>query len=80
MGEEDGGYDDDGDNDIEGGKEAEEYKKNKTGKKNQATANTLAIITYIFNNVLAFLQAVAVKSTRATAATLSFRANKFVRA
>ena len=77
KGEDNGGDDDNNnDNEIEGGVEAEEEKKTKTGKKKQATAETLATITYSYNDVLDFLQSVAIKSPQVTAATLSLCADK----
>ena len=57
-----------------------EYKKTvKPGKANQATVKTLITVTDDCNNVLAFIQAVAVKSPRVIAAPLSLRADKRAR-
>ena len=65
--------------DSEGGEEAEEDTKKKTGKKKQATAKRLVTITDNCDDVLDFIQAVAVKSPRVTAAPLSLRAENFAR-
>ena len=51
-------------------------KDNKEGFKNKAIAETLATISDNYNDVLAFLQAVTVKSPQITAAPLYFCANK----
>ena len=75
-GENTSGDNNNGDNDIKGGVEAEDKKKTKKGKANQDNAKTLATITDNCDNVLALLQAVAVKSPRLTAAPLSLRAYK----
>ena len=65
--------------DSEGGKEAEEETKNETVNKKQSIAKTLATITENCDDVLDFLQAVAFKSPRITAAPLSLRADKRAR-
>ena len=59
--------------------EAEEDTKKKTEKKRKATVETLATIADNFNNILAFLQAVAVKSPWVIATPLSLRTNKQAR-
>ena len=59
--------------------EKEEYTNNNTGKKKKATYKTLDTITEDYNNVLAFLQAVEVKSLQVTAAPLFLRADKRAR-
>ena len=56
--------------------EAEDKNLAKPGKKNQSTSETLTTITDNCNDVLAFLQAVAVKSPRVIASPLSLRADK----
>ena len=48
----------------------------KTGKKTKGTTKTLATIADDCDNVLAFLQDVAVKSLRVTVAPLSLHADK----
>ena len=58
---------------------AEDEKSAKPYKANQAVAKTLTTIEEDFNNVLAFLQAVAIKSPQVIAAPLSLRADKRVR-
>ena len=67
--------DDDDNKDAEGGMEAEGKKKTKKVKAKQATDETLATIADDFNDVLAFFQAVAVKSTLVIAAPLSFHSD-----
>ena len=59
--------------------EAEEDTKKKTEKKRKATVETLATIADNCNNILAFLQSVAVKSPRVIATPLSLRTNKQAR-
>ena len=59
--------------------EAEEDTKKKTEKKRKATVETLATIVDNCNNILAFLQAVAVESPRVIATPLSLRTNKQAR-
>ena len=51
----------------------------KTGKKKKATAETLATIVHDCDDVLAFLQAVAVKSPQVVSAALSLCADKHAR-
>ena len=68
--------DDNNNEDTEGGMEAEGKKKTKKGKAKQATDETLATIADDCDNVLAFFQAVAVKSTLVIAAPLSFHSDK----
>ena len=59
--------------------EAEDEKTTKKGNAKHATAKTLATIVDGCNNVLAFLQAVAVKSPQVIADPLSLRADKCAR-
>ena len=67
---------DNNDNENKGGGDAEDKNTTKKGKAKQATAETLANIADDCDNVLAFVQAVSVKSPRVTAAPLSLRADK----
>ena len=63
------------DKDSKGGMEAEDNILTKKGKAKQATTKTLDTIADKCDNVLAFLQAVVVKSPRVISATLSLRAD-----
>ena len=63
----------DNDND-EGSEEAKDKKTTDTGKANQDTAKTLTTIADNFNNVSAFLQAIAVKSPRVIVSPIYLRA------
>ena len=76
---EDTSKDDDGeDNKSEVGVEAEEENITNNGKTKQDTSDMLATIADNCENVLAFLQAVTVKSPRVTTAPLSLHATKRV--
>ena len=79
KGETASGEDGDNDEDSEGGVGAEDEKTTKRGKVNQATSEALATIADNCDNVLAFLQVVAVKSPRVVAAPLSLRADNRAR-
>ena len=59
--------------------EAEDTKSAKPGKAKQATAKTLATIVDNYDDLLAFLQAGAIKYARVITASLSFRADKCAR-
>ena len=59
--------------------EGEDKKTSKSGKEKQATVEMLTTIVDNCNNVLAFLQAVIVKSTRVTVPLSSLRTDKRVR-
>ena len=73
------GADDDNNNDSVITIEAKDATLAKPGKAKQATANILTTIADNFDDVLAFLQAVYVKSPRVVAAPLSLRADKRTR-
>ena len=75
-GENASGKKDDTEKDSEDSVETEDEMTSNTGKVMLATANTLVPFTDDCNDVLAFLQAVAVKSPRVIAAPLSLRADK----
>ena len=70
-GETTSGEDDDNDEDSEVSVETKDEKTTETGKAKLATAETLVIIADNYDNVLAFLQTVAVNSPRVIAAPLS---------
>ena len=78
-GETSGGEDDDNGKDSKVSVEVEDEKTKKRGKAKQAIAETLTTITDDCDNVLAFLQDVAVKSQQVIAAPLSLRAEKHAR-
>ena len=78
-GETAGGEDDEKDKDSKVSVKAEDEKTTKSGKVKQATTNTLNAIAEYYVDVLAFLQAVAVKSLQVIAAPLSLRADKRAR-
>ena len=61
KGETDSREDNNNNKDSEGSVEAEDEKTMNPGKENQATSETLATISDDFDDVMAFLQAVAVK-------------------
>ena len=70
---------DNNDKDSKSSVEAEDEKTMKTGKEKLATAETLSTIADYCNDVLAFLQAVAVNSPRVIADPLSLRVDKRAR-
>ena len=70
---------DDDDKYSEGDVEVEEKKTTKKGKAKQATTKTFDTIEDNCDDVLAFLQAIAVKSSRVTADPLSIRADNRTR-
>ena len=78
-GEDASGEDDNDDDKSKGSIEAKERKTTKKGKAKQATTEMLVTITDDCEDVLAFLQAVRVKSPRVTAASLSLCAEKRTR-
>ena len=77
-GEDASGEDNDDNDKTEGGVDAEDKKKTKKVMAKQATSKMLATIVDNYGDVLAFLQAVAVKSPQVTASPLSLRAEKRV--